>query len=325
MASASLYRANAAVDLHVPLDDRPVVEILGVEVAAAEHVVLLGNGAVAGADEVGAGDHLQHQFGRLAQGRVGGQRVVARRAFQPQHRRQQVLGQHAAHTAGQRFRQRDAGDGSVLHALAACSLRYQQAAGLQIEHRALLGVAHQRLRAGPGSEAYLDAAAGVGGGQKGLRPRRVVAVDKGALAAVDRERLRVGGQPLDAQAQPERLLDRALGEHAAAARLRADENGQRVEGRGARHAHRRLDLGEAAQRRLGRVRGQQRRVLAPVGDVGLVGRGLAHPHLAQPHHHLQHVHVAHDLAQLGRRTAVGQAPDGGLRHVDVDQHARDLM
>ena len=162
------YRADAAVDLHIALDDGPVIEIFGVEVAAAEHVVLFGDGAVAGADEIGAGDHLQHQFGRLAQVRVGGEGVVAGGAFQPQHRSQQVFGQYAAHSAGQRFRQGDAGDGAVLHALAAGAFRDEKAAGLEIEHRTLLGVAHQRLGAGAGGEAYLDAAAGVGGGQKGF-------------------------------------------------------------------------------------------------------------------------------------------------------------
>ena len=35
--------------------------------------------------------------------------------------------------------------------------------------------------------------------------------------------------------------------------------------------------------------------------------------------------MAHDLAQFGRRAAVGEAADGGLRHVNIDQHAGDLM
>ena len=78
------------------------------------------------------------------------------------------------------------------------------------------------------------------------------------------------------------------------------------------HAHGRLDLGEAAQRGLGRVRGQQRRVLLPVGHVRLVGGRAPHAHLGQAHHHLQHVHVADDLDQLGRGAAADQPAHLGL-------------
>ena len=48
-----------------------------VEVAAAEQVVALGHRAVAGSDEVGAGQELQHQLRGLADVGMRGQRVVA--------------------------------------------------------------------------------------------------------------------------------------------------------------------------------------------------------------------------------------------------------
>ncbi len=124
--------------------------------------------------------------------------------------------------------------------------------------------------------------------------------------------------------QAERLFHRALGEHAAAAGLAADQNGQRVEGRVAGHAHGGLDLGEAAQHGLGRIGGQQGRVLALVGDVGLVGGRAPDAHLGHAHHHLEHVHVLDDIHQLGRGAAAGEALDCGLGGADVHQPARDV-
>ena len=121
-----------------------------------------------------------------------------------------------------------------------------------------LRVAHQRLGAGAGREAHLDAARGVRRCQKRLRPGRVVAIDKRALGAIDRKRLGIGDRPLIASGGPS-FLDRALGQHAGAARLRADQHRQRVQRRKARDADRRLELGKAARRRLGRVGRQQRR------------------------------------------------------------------
>ena len=78
-------RPHPAVNLHIALQYVVIVEVLSIEVAAAEEIVALGNGAVAAEYEVGAGDELQHQLGRFADARMRRQRIVAGRHFQAQH------------------------------------------------------------------------------------------------------------------------------------------------------------------------------------------------------------------------------------------------
>ena len=313
-----------AVDLHVPLQDVVVVQVVGIEVAAAEEIVFLGHGAVPGEDVVGSGEKLQHQLGRFSDGGMGGQGVVARGQLQVQQGRDQIFGQHSPDAARQGLRQGDATDGAVLHSLGAGSLDGHQAAGFQIQHGLGFGVPHERLRAGARGKPHLDAAGGVGRGQKGFRPGGVVAVPEGLLGAVDGEGLGVGGQAQQGQLQAEGLLHGALGQGRAPAGLGTDEQGQGVEGGVAGDAHRGLQLGEAPFHRLGRVGGQQGRIFLAVGHVGLVGGGPAGPHLLQGHHHfhgIEPVDHLHDLGGGQSAEELHQVPSG---HADVDQPASQL-
>ena len=81
-------------------------------------------------------------------------------------------------------------------------------------------VAHQALGARARGEAHLEAARGVAGGQEGLRPGRVVAVDEDLLGAVDRDRLGVRRQAAHAELELGALLDRALRQRARGRDLR---------------------------------------------------------------------------------------------------------
>ena len=108
---------DAGVDLPVALQRHPLVEVVGVVVAAAERVVVPRHDAVAGGHEIGSRQELPHQLGRAARGGVRCDGVVAGRDLEVQPGRDQVLGQDCARAAGQAHRQGDAGDGAVLHAL----------------------------------------------------------------------------------------------------------------------------------------------------------------------------------------------------------------
>ena len=110
-------RLDAGVDLPVALQRQPLIVVVGVVVAAAEHVVVARHRAVARRHEVGAGQELPHQLARLADRRLRGDRVVARRHLEVEPGREHVLGQDLARAAGQRQHQSDAGDRAVLHAL----------------------------------------------------------------------------------------------------------------------------------------------------------------------------------------------------------------
>ena len=99
-------------------------------------------------------------------------------------------------------------------------------------------------------------------------------------------------RPCIAEPQVQPLLDRALRHHARPAGLRADEDRDRVQRRVARDADRRLDLGEAARRGLGRVGGEQRRVLLQVRDVRLVRGRPPRAQLLQREHQLDRVEHA---------------------------------
>ena len=154
----------------------------------------------------------------------------------------------------------------------------------------------------------LTPARGVRRGEERLRPRRVVAVDEHRLGAVDGERLRVGDEALDREPQVQPLLDRALRQHARPARLRADEDRDRVQRRVARDADRRLDLGEAARGSLGGVGGEQRRVLLQVRDVRLVRGRAAGAQLLQREHQLDRVEQR-DHARQPRRRQPAREPD----------------
>ena len=138
---------DARVDLPVALQRHPLVEVVGVVVAAAERVVVARHDAVARGHEVRAGQELPHQLGRAARGGVRGDRVVAGGDLEVEPGGDQVLGQDRARAAGQAQRERDARDGAVLHALRPARAHEAEAARLEREHRAALAVAHQRLRA----------------------------------------------------------------------------------------------------------------------------------------------------------------------------------
>ena len=154
--------------------------------------------------------------------------VVAGRAFEVEQGRQHVLGQDLPHAAGHGAGDGRAVDAAVLGALHAHRPLQAEAARLEIEERLALVDAHQQLAAGARGAARLEAAAGIGRDQEGLRPGRVVAVDEGALGAVDRHGLGVGGEPGQRQAQLLGLLDRALHQRVAAGDRRADLAADRV-------------------------------------------------------------------------------------------------
>ena len=251
-------------------------------------------------------------------------RVVARRDLEIEPGSDHVLGQDRPRPAGHGEDERDAGDRAVLHPLRAGRAHDGDAARLEVEHRHPLRVAHQRLGAGAGREPHLDAARGVGGAEERLRPRRVVAVDEDLLGAVDGQRLGVGDEPADRELQIAPLLDRALGHHARATGLRADEQRDRVQRRIAGDADGRLELGEAAGRRLGRVGGEQGGALLQVGHVRLVGRRAARPQLLEREHQLDGIEQAGDARELAGREPPREPDELGPRDVDVDEHARDL-
>ena len=318
-------RLDPRVDLPVALGRHPLVEVVGVVVAAAEGVVLAGHHRVARRDEVGARQELAHQLCGLANLRMRRDRVVPRRDLEIEPRGEDVLGQDLAHSTGHRQHQRHARDRPVLHALGAGGADRGQAAGLEIQHRAALGVAHQRLGAATGGEPHLHAAGGVGRGEEGFRPRRVVAVHEDRLRPVHRQRLRVRDEPLDRELEVAALLDRTLRHHPRTSGLRADQDRDRIQRRVARDAHRRLHLGEAPRRRLGGVRGQQSRVLLQVRDVRLIGRGPPGAELLQREHQLDRVEQRDDAGEPRRRQAAGQTDEIGARDVDVDEPVCDLL
>ena len=181
---------------------------------------------------------------------------------------------------------------------------------------------HQRLGAGAGREAHLDAAAGVRGSEERLRPGRVVAVVERLVRAVDRERLGVRHEALDGEPEVEALLHRALRHHAGAPGLRTDQQRHGIQRRVARHPDGRLAFGEAAQRSLGGVGGEQRRVLLEVRDVRLVGGCPPGAQALEREHHLDRVEQAGDTRELRRRQPAGEPHELGAWDVDVDQQAR---
>ena len=237
---------------------------------------------------------------------------------------QEVLRQDLPRSARHSEHERHARDGPVLHPLRAGRADSGEAPCLEVEHRLPLRVTHQRLRAAAGREPHLHAPRGVGGGEECLRPRRVVAVDEHRLRAVHRQRLGVRHEPLHGQLEIAAFLDRALRHHAGAAGLRADEQRDRVERRVAGDSDRRLELGEAARRRLGGVGGEQGGALLEVRDVRLVGRSPPRAQLLEREHHLDGVEAAHDPRQPRGSQAAAEPDELVPRVVDVDQATREL-
>ena len=280
---------DARIDLPVALDRQPLVEVVRVEVPPAERVVVTRHHRVARGHEVRPRKELAHELGRLADLRVRRDRVVAGRDLEVEPRRQHVLAEDRPRPARHGEDERDTGDRTVLHPLRAGSAHDSEAASFEVEHREPLRVAHERLRPGAGREAHLHAARRVRRPQERLRPRRVVAVDEHRLGAVHRERLRVGHEAADRELEVAALLDRALRHRSGASGLRSDEERDRVQRRVARHADRRLHLGEAAPRRLGRVGGEESRALLEIRHVRLVGGRAPGPELLQSEHQLDRV------------------------------------
>ena len=251
-------------------------------------------------------------------------RVVAGGDLEVEPRRQHVLAEDRARPARHGEDERDAGDRAVLHALRAGGAHDSEAARFEVEHRETLRVAHERLRPGAGGEAHLHAARRVGRAEERLRPRRVVAVDEHGLGAVHGERLRVGHEAADRELEVAALLDRALRHRSRPSGLRADEERDRVQRRVARDADRRLHLGEAAPRRLGRVGGEERRALLEVRHVRLVRGRAPRAELLQREHQLDRVEQPDDARELRRRKAAGQPDELGARDVHVDEPAGEV-
>ena len=92
-------RLDPRVDLPVALDRQPLVEVVGVVVAAAERVVVARHHRVARRDEVRPRQELAHQLRRLADRGVRRDRVVARRDLEVEPGGDHVLGQDRARPA----------------------------------------------------------------------------------------------------------------------------------------------------------------------------------------------------------------------------------
>ena len=321
------HRPQRAVHAPVALQHEVVVEVLGVEVAGAEHVVVALDRAEPAEDEVRAGEEQRHGVRGAAHVRLADQRVVARARLEVAEHDQEVLGEQLAHAVGHAADHAGAVDAAVLHALGAHGAGQGDAARLEAEHRAALGGAHQRLRAAAARDPHLEPAGGVGRAEERLGPGRVVAVDEDLLGAVEADGLGVGGEPPQAELELERLLDRALRERAGGADLRADEHRERVGRRVGVDRHGGLDLAEAVGDRGRGVGGEQQRVVEPVGDVRLVARRPAHAHLAHRHLQLDRAQQGDDAGELLRRRPGGETDDLGARDVRVDDQAgeRDVV
>ena len=284
----------------------PLVDVVGIEVAAAEGVVVTGHDRVARRDEVGAGQQLTHQLRRLTDRRVRRRsrrcptRPPDRATRRARSRRESPACRPEPRARARRTRSTRSGrPATPPRARPRRSVRRE-------EHRQPLRGPHQRLRAGAGREAHLHAARRVRRAEERLRPGRVVAVDEHRLGAVDGERLGVGDEAADRELEVASLLNRALRHHAGATGLRADENRERVQRRVARDADRRLDLGEPAAGGLGRVGGEQRRALLQIGDVRLVARVSARAQLPKREHQLHGVEQPDHARELRRRQAARQ-------------------
>jgi len=94
-------RVQASVHLHVALHHQIVVVLVAIEAAPAKEVVgEAGHGAVSRVHEIGTGDELAHELGRLADVGMARQGVVTGGHLQVQHGGQQVFGQDDAHAPG---------------------------------------------------------------------------------------------------------------------------------------------------------------------------------------------------------------------------------
>ena len=235
-----------------------------------------------------------------------------------------VLAEDRARASRHGEDERDARDRAVLHALRAGGPHDGEAPRLEIEHRATLGVSHQRLGPGPRREAHLHASRRVGRAEERLRPGGVVAVDEDGLGPVHREGLGVGDEPADGELEVPPLLDRALRQHPGPAGLRADEERDRVQRRVAGDADGRLDLGEPASRRLRRVGGEQGRALLQVRHVRLVSGRPTRAELLQREHELDRVEQSDDPCELRRRQSAGEPHELGAGHADVDEETGEL-
>ena len=234
-------------------------------------------------------------------------------------------GHQLAHAARDRAGDGRPVDAAILRALHAHGALQAEAARFEIEQRLLLVEAHQQLGACARGAAHLDAARGIGRGEKGLRPRRVVAVDEALLGAVDRDRLGIGGEAGHADPELLRLFARALKQRPPASDRGADRAGDGVRPGIARDPHRRLDLVEAERDRGRGVRRHLQRIVLGVGHVRLVAGRLARAHLAVGEGDLERRQLRHHLGELGRRHAVRKPHQLAPRHVHIDQHARDLV
>ena len=105
--------------------------------------------------------------------------------------------------------------------------------------------------------------------------------------------------------------------------LRADQQRHGVERRVARHADRRLAFGEAAQRGLGRVGREQRRVLLEVRDVRLVGGRAPGAQALEREHHLDRRAAPTTRASLAGVRPRASRTSSARGHVDVDEHPRE--
>ena len=317
--------AQAALDQIVALQGKIVLGVLGIEQRRVERVVVARDRTHAGADQIAAGHQIGHDLGAAPDLGMRQDGVVAGSTLEVEQGRQHVLGQDLPHPAGHGAGDGRTVDAAVLGALNTHRPLQAQAARLEIEERLALVDAHQQLAAGAGGAARLEAAAGIGRDQEGLRPWRVVAVDEGALGAVDRDRLGVGGEAVQGQAQLLGLLDRALHQRVAAGDRRPHLAADRVQPGIARDPHGGLDLGEAQPHRGRGVGRHLQRVVLGVGDVGLVGGLAPRAQLRLREGQLDRVQPAHHVGELGRGHAGGVADALLARHVDVDQPAREQV
>ncbi len=185
--------------------------------------------------------------------------------------------------------------------------------------------AHEQLGACSRRAPHLDAARGIGSGQKGLRPRRVIAIDKGLFRAIHRNCLGVGGESGHGDAQLFRLLARTLEQRAPSPHGGTDGACQRVRPCIARYPHGGLDLVDLECYCGCRVSRELQGIILGIGHVRLVARCLPRAHLGIGESDLERVEAGYDLRQLCRRETMRHVHEFRARNVHVNQLARNLQ
>ena len=318
-------RLQTAVDLHVALDDVPVIIVVSIPVGTSEHIVVVGSCGVAGADVVSAGEQLRHGTSNTAQIGVGEGLVVGGGGLQVQQHSDQVLSSDGADTTGNTSGNTNTGDGTVLGTLNAGALGNCQAAGFQVQHGLAFSIAHLDFGTGTGSETHLQAAGCIAGCQECLGVGGVVAVHEDGLSAVDGDGLGVSGKAAHTQLQLGCFFQCTLGHDTSAASLGTDEQSHCIEGSVTGDTNSGFHFSEATDSSFSSVSSDLDGVILNVGDVALVGGHQTSTHLGHAHHDFNDGQLADDFGQLSGSQAQGDSQDLVTGNVDVNDLASDFQ